>query len=178
MSFSGKQEKQEDGCVVVEIQSPQKTRSVTCKKCDCRGKRGRRTTAYGRLKSFLVTGRNIEAKLKKFNVEPQQLSSPFSFLRRLFGVLFQPDPNAKFTNQELEELTVHQLAKLKQSLQDSVFEKAKELKREQLALIKERENLKTTKEKAKELEMVAWETLRPFVNKHPSMRDLTRVLLF
>lgn len=106
------------------------------------------------------------------------MSSPFSFLRRLFGVLFQPDPNAKFTNQELEELTVHQLAKLKQSLQDLVFEKAKELKREQLALIKERENLKTTKEKAKELEMVAWETLRPFVNKHPSMRDLTRVLLF
>lgn len=171
-------EKQGDGCVRVKIRSPQKASSATCKNCECRDKRRRRNSAYGKLKSYLITGRNIEAKLKKFNVEPQQVSSPLTFLRRLLGILFQPDRDANFTHRELEELTDYQLARLKHSLLDAVFEKEKELGYEQFALTEEREQLKTLKEKAKELEVVAWEKLKPFVNKHPSLRDLTRVLMF
>lgn len=166
-------ERQGDDCVRVKIRSPQ-----NCKNCEYCGKRRRRSSAYGKLKSYVITGRNIEAKLKKFNVEPQQMFSPLTFLRRLLGILSQPDRVSNFTHQELEELTQYQLVRLKHSLLVAVFEKEKELRYEQLALTEGREQLKTLKEKAKKLELVALETLRPFVNKRPSLRDLTIVLMF
>lgn len=183
-SSAMKQEKtvqQNELSCVVEIRSPQssRARSFTCRNCEGNGKQTRfRQTLFTRLRSYLIAGRNIEAKLKKFNVKSHHVASPFSFLRKLFGALFQLETEAKFTGEELEKLTETQLGELKTSLQDLVAYKRKELKQEQLCCIGEREDLEKTKKKAKELEDMAWATLRPFVNKHPSLDDLTRVLMF
>ena len=168
-------EKNESSCVV-KIRSPQKARSVTCQTCENRNKR--RQTFYARIRSSLLTGRNIEAKLKKFNVKSHRVASLFGFLRQLFGAFFQQETDTKFNGEELNKLTESQLGELKESLQNLVANKRKELKHEQLACIGEREELEKTKEKAKELENMAWLTLRPFINKHPSLDDLTRVLMF
>lgn len=165
----------DDSSCVVEIHTPKGSRSVACKNCE--GK-ARRVTVYGRLCRYLVAARNIEAKLKKFNVKSHHVASPFSFLRKLFSALFQLEADAKFTGEELEKLTEYQLGELKKSLQDLVADKKRELKQEQLVCIGQREDLEKTKKKAKELETMAWATLRPFVNKHPFLDDLTRVLMF
>ena len=183
-SSAMKQEKvvqQDELSCVVEIRSPHSSpaRSFTCRNCDSNGKKARlRQTVFTRLRSYLIAGRNIEAKLKKFNVKSHHVASPFSFLRKLFGALFQLETEPKFTGEELEKLTECQLGELITSMQDLVAYKRKELKREQLACVGEREDLEKTKKKAKELEDMAWATLRPFVNKHPALDDLTRVLMF
>ena len=106
------------------------------------------------------------------------MASLFGFLRQLFGAFFQQETDTKFNGEELNKLTESQLGELKELLQNLVANKRKELKHEQLACIGEREELEKTKEKAKELENMAWLTLRPFINKHPSLDDLTRVLMF
>lgn len=167
---------QNESSCVVEIRSPMKARSVTCKTCEARNKR--RTTFYARIRSYLLERRNIEAKLKKFNVKSGGVVSPFGFLRQLFAGLLQPETETKFTYEELEKLTESQLAELKESLENLMSTKTKELKQEQLACIGEREDLEKKKNKARELESMAWLTLRPFINKHPSSDDLTRVLMF
>lgn len=169
-------EYQNESSCVVEIRSPVKARSVTCKTCEARNKR--RTTFYARIRSYLLERRNIEAKLKKFNVKSRGVVSPFGFLRQLFAGLFQPETETKFTYEELEKLTEFQLAELKESLVNLMSTKTKELKQEQLACIGERDDLEEKKNKARELESMAWLTLRPFINKHPSSDDLTRVLMF
>ena len=167
----------ESNCVV-EIRSAQRPRSATCKNCECQNKKGQRQTIYARIRSYLLAGRNIEAKLKRFNVKSHRVMSPFGFLRNLFGAFFQEETEGKFTADELEKLTEYQLWELKESLQNLVTDKKRELEQEKLARIGEREDLERSKEKAKELENMAWVTLRPFVNHHPSSDDLTRVLLF
>lgn len=167
---------QNESSCVVEIRSPMKARSVTCKTCEARYKR--RTTFYARVRSYLLERRNIEAKLKKFNVKTRGVVNPFEFLRLLLGGLFQPETETKFTYEELGKLTESQLAELKESLVNLMGTKTKELKQEQLACIGEREALEKKKNKARDLESIAWLTLRPFINKHPSSDDLTRVLMF
>ena len=168
-------QKNEPECFV-EILSPQKARSVTCRNCESRNTRAK--TLYARLRSYLVAGRNIEAKLKMFNVKSHHVSSPFGFLRKLFGALFELEIEAKFTGEELGKLTEGQLGELRRSLQNLVADKRKELKHEQLACIGEKEDLEKARAKAKEIETMAWVTLKPFVTNHPSSDDLTRVLMF
>lgn len=169
---------QNESTCVVQIRSPQSARSVACRNCENRNRRVQRQTLYARLRNYLLAGRNIEAKLKMFNVKSHRVASPFGFLRKLFGAFFQHEAAAKFTGEELEKLTECQLGELRDSLQKLVADKRKELKHEQLACIGEREDLEKIKEKAKELETMAWVTLKPFVNNHPSLDDLTRVLMF
>lgn len=167
----------ESNCIV-EIRSPQRAWSATCKNCESKHRKAQRQTIYDRIRSYLLAGRNIEAKLKRFNVKSHRATNPFGFLRKLFGALFQKETEAKFTVEELEKLTKWQLGELKESLQNIVADKRKELKQEKLARIGERESLEKSKEKAREIENMAWVTLRPFVNHHPSLDDLTRVLMF
>lgn len=167
-----------DSNCVVKIRSTQRPRSATCKNCECQNKKAQRQTIYARIRSYLLAGRNIEAKLKRFNVKSHRVTSPFAFLRNLFGAFFQEETEGKFTVEELEKLTEYQLWELKESLQNLVTDKKRELEQEKLARIGEREDLERSKEKARELENMAWVTLRPFVNHHPSSHDLTRVLMF
>lgn len=163
---------------IVEIRPQQRPSSATCKNCESKNNKPQRQTIYARIRSYLLAGRNIEAKLKRFNVKSHRVTSPFEFVRKLFGAFFQEETEAKFTAEELEKLTECQLGELKKSLQNLVTDKRKELEQEKLARIGEREDLEKSKEKAKELENLAWVTLRPFVNHHPSLDDLTRVLMF
>lgn len=162
----------------VEIRSPQRQQSATCRNCETRNKKAHRNTLYSRIREYLLTGRNIEAKLKRFNVKANRVTSPFGFLRKLFAALFQQETEEKFTGEELEKLTECQLGELKESLRNLVDEKRKELQQEKLACIGEKEDLTKSKEKAKELENMAWVTLKPFVTNHPSLDGLTRVLMF
>lgn len=163
---------------IVEIRPQQRPSSATCKNCESKYRKTQKQTVYARIRSYLLAGRNIEAKLKRFNVRSHHVTTPFAFLRNLFGALFQEETEVKFTAEELEKLTEYQLGELKESLQNLVDEKRKELKQEKLACIGESEDLDKSKEKAKELENMARVTLRPFVNLHPTSDDLTRVLMF
>lgn len=162
----------------VEIRSPQRASSATCKNCESKYRKAQRQTFYARIRSYLLAGRNIEAKLKRFNVKSHRVSSPFGFLRKLFGALFQKETDMKFTAEELEELREYQLGELKESLQNIIADKRKELEQEKLASIEERKSLEKSKQKAKELENMAWVTLKPFINYHPSSDDFARVLMF
>ena len=168
----------ESNCIV-EICCPQRAGSATCKNCGERKQRkAQRQTIYSRIRSYILAGRNIEAKLKRFNVKSHRTTSAFGFLRKLFGALFQKETDVKFTEEELEKLMECQLGELKESLQNIVADKRKELHREKMARISETEILEKSKQKAKEVENMAWVTLKPFVNHHPSLDDLTRVLMF
>lgn len=163
-----------DTSYVVELRS-QRNQSATCRNCVKILKKTQRQTLYSRIREYLVAERNIDVKLKRFKVKSK---SPFAFLRKLFAALFQHETEAKFTSDELEKLTEYQLGALKESLRNLISEKTKELQQEKLKRIKERQVLLGSKQKAKDLETEAWVTLRPFLNKHPSLDDLTRVLLF
>ena len=167
-----------DSNCIVEIRSQQRALSATCKNCESKHMKTQRQTIYARIRSYLLAGRKIEAKLKRFNVKSHRASNPFGFLRKLFGALFQKETDMKFTVEELEKLTEYQLGELKESLQHIVADKRKELEQEKLARIGERESLEKSKQKAKELENMAWVTLKPFINHHPSSDGLTRVLMF
>lgn len=171
-------EQTESNCISVEIRSSRRAQSATtCRTCESKNKL-QRQTACARIRAYLLAGRNIETKLKRFNVKSHRVTSPFGFLRKLFGALFQEETEGKFTREELDKLTESQLGELKESLQNLVTEKRRELGQEKLACIGEREDLEKSKKTAKELESMAWVTMRPFVNRHPSLDDLTRVLMF
>lgn len=163
---------------VVEIRSPQRNQSATCRNCENKLRKTQRQTLYYRIREYLLTERNIEVKLKRFNVKSNRAISPFAFLRKLFAALFQQETETKFTSDELGKLAECQLNALKESLRNLISEKTKELQQEQLAYIKEGQALLGSKQKAKDLETEAWVTLRPNVNKHPFSDDLTRVLMF
>lgn len=167
----------ESNCIV-EIRSQHRAGSATCKNCESKHKKVQRKTIYARIRSYILTGQNIEAKLKRFNVKSHRGTNPFGFLRKLFGALFQKETDVKFTVEELEKLTECQLGALKESLQNIVADKRKELQQEKLARIGERESLEKSKRKAKDAENMAWVTLKPFINNHPSSDDLARVLMF
>ena len=166
-----------DTSYVVEIRS-QRNQSATCRNCVKILKKTQRQTLYSRIREYLVAERNIDVKLKRFKVKSNSAISPFAFLRKLFAALFQHETEAKFTSDELEKLTEYQLGALKESLRNLISEKTKELQQEKLRRIKERQALLGSKQKAKDLETEALVTLRPFLNKHPSLDDLTRVLMF
>ena len=163
---------------IVEIRSPQRAGSATCKNCESIQRKAQRQSIYARVRSYILSRRDIEAKLKRFHVKSHRATNSFGFLRKLFGALFQKDTNTKFTVKELEKLTECQLGELKESLQNMVADKRKELQQEKLTRIRERESLEKSKQKAKEAENMAWVTLKPFINNHPSLHDLTRVLMF
>ena len=162
---------------IVEIRSQQRVGSAACKNCESKHRKAQRQTIYARIRSYILAGRNIEAKLKRFNVKSHRGTNPFGFLRKLFGAMFQKETDMKFTAEELEKLTECQLGELKEALQKIVADKRKELQQEKLARIGETESLEKSKQKAKEVENMAWVTLKPFINDHPS-NDLTRVLMF
>lgn len=166
-----------DTSYVVEIRS-QRNQSATCRNCVKILKKTQRQTLYSRIREYLVAERNIDVKLKRFKVKSNSAISLFAFLCKLFAALFQHETEAKFTSDELEKLTEYQLGALKESLRNLISEKTKELQQEKLKRIKERQALLGSKQKAKDLETEAWVTLRPFLNKHPSLDDLTRVLMF
>ena len=163
---------------IVEIRSLQRLGSATCKNCESKQKKAQRQSIYARIRNYILGGRNIEAKLKRFHVKSHRTTNPFGFLRKLFGVLFQKEADLKFTVEELEKLTECQLGELKESLQNMVADKRKELQQEKLARIVERESLEKSKQKAKEAENMARVTLKPFISNYPSLHDLTRVLMF
>lgn len=163
---------------IVEIRSPQRAGSAACKNCESKQRKAQGQSIYARIRSYILGGRIIEAKLKRFHVKSHRVTNPFGFLRKLFGAFLQMETDVKFTVEELEKLTECQLSELKESLQNMVADKRKELQQEKLARISERESLENSKQKAKEAEKMAWETLKPFINNHPSLHDLTRVLMF
>lgn len=163
---------------IVEIRSLQRARSATCKNCGSIQWKARRQSIYARIRSYILGGRDLEAKLKRFHVKSHRATNPLRFLRKLFGALLQKEIDVKFSVEELEKLTECQLGELKESLQNIVSEKRKELRQEKLARISEKESLEKSKQKAKEVENMAWVTLKPFISNHPSLHDLTRVLMF
>ena len=167
----------ESNCVV-EIRSLQRAGSATCKNCESKQRKAQRQSIYARIRNYILGGRIIEAKLKRFHVKSHRTTNPFGFLRKLVGALFQNETDEKFTVEELEKLTECQLGELRESLQNMVADKRKELKQEKLARMVERQSLEKSKRKAQEAENMAWVMLKPFISNHPSLHDLTRVLMF
>ena len=169
---------EENPCFIVEIRSPVSSESLPCRRCESQKRKRQERSVYARIRRFLLGGINIEAKLKRYNVKSHRPSSPFNFLRKLLGSLFHDDADSKFTDKELETLRKSQLQELRKSLQNLVSDRRLELERERMICGEERDNLEKTKQQAREIEAVAWVTLKPFINHHPSLDDLTRVLMF
>lgn len=98
-------------------------------------------------------------------------------LSRFMSKLLRGEGDAKFTRDELESLSLTQVRELKYSLAGLVSARTSELNQEENTCFHERKQLNNSKEEARNLEQMAWLTLKPFLNLHPSLDDLTRVLM-
>jgi hypothetical protein len=160
---------------VIEIIDPVKSQSYPdCPKCSQKKSYLRR-----RLFANVFDRWTLELKLHHYHIEYIRSRNPLNILKKHLtspvGAPFGTD--WKFLSIELRKLSVEQLYKLRNAQQCLILNKTKELQVEKEERYLQNSCQQNMKKQLHELEALARDIMKPYVNLYPSCEELARLML-
>lgn len=161
---------------VIEIFDPMKSQSnPDCPKCNPKKSFLRR-----KFLAKIFDRWTIEMKLQHYDINFIKTRNPLNFLKKHFTspvVVVGASTDWKFLPTELGKLTAEQLGKVKTALQTLILNKEKELLVENEERLLQTTCQKNLKIQLHELEILARNIMKPYINLYPSCEELNRLML-